>query len=292
MFRFCFAIVVLLLSCASVKAQLLWEISGNDLPYKSYLFGTHHLVSVDILDSVPGVYRAFNASRAVVGEVAVDDPALVRKMTDAARMPNYITMHELFSDSDYVLVDTTLQRVLGMGLTELALLKPAMIQNLFLLELYRQAMPQQDGDWSLDSFFQQVAAQKNIPVVGLESVDDQIALLYNAQTLHRQAFLLVGAVREANSVIDEVAQLNALYRRGDLDGLLQLYEADTTQYAPTQQERFALLDERNDAWARRLPKLMEEQPCFIAVGAMHLAGENGLIALLKKAGYKVRAVKR
>jgi uncharacterized protein len=191
-----------------------------------------------------------------------------------------------------VLVDTTLQRVLGMGLTELALLKPAMIQNLFLLELYRQAMPQQDGDWSLDSFFQQVAAQKNIPVVGLESVDDQIALLYNAQTLHRQAFLLVGAVREANSVTDDVAQLNALYRRGDLDGLLQLYEADTTQYAPTQQERFALLDERNDAWARRLPKLMEAQPCFIAVGAMHLAGENGLIALLKKAGYKVRAVKR
>ncbi|MGM9782579.1 MAG: TraB/GumN family protein [Paludibacteraceae bacterium] len=52
-----------------------------------------------------------------------------------------------------------------------------------------------------------------------------------------------------------------------------------------------LVGERNDAWVRQLPKLMSEQPCFVVVGALHLAGENGLVALLRKAGYKVKPVK-
>ena len=276
----------------SVGAQLLWEVSGNGLPYKSYLFGTHHLMSASYLDSVQGVYRAFNACRAVVGEVAVDDPTLLKKMTDGARMPNYITMRELFSASDYLRVDSALRSVLGMGLTELAGLKPAMISNLYALELYRQQQPTQSDDWQLDSFFQQVAAQKNIPIVGLETVDEQIALLYNAQTLQRQAFLLVGAVEQSADAAADMAKLNRLYRQGDLDGLLAFYNSDTTQYAPTQQEKFGMIDERNDAWARRLPQLMHERPCFVAVGALHLAGENGLINLLRRAGYKVKPVKK
>lgn len=275
-----------------VNAQLLWEVSGNGLPYKSYLFGTHHLVPVDYLDSVHGVYRAFNACRAVVGEVVVDDPALLKKMTDGARMPNYVTMRELFSDSNYVRVDSALRSVLGMGLPELAGLKPAMISNLYALELYRRQSPEQSDGWQLDSFFQQVAAQKNVPVFGLETVDDQIALLYNAQTLQRQAFLLVGAVEQSGNAAAEMEQLNRLYRQGDLDGLLAFYDSDTTRFAPTRQEKFGMLDERNDAWARRLPELMRGRPCFVAVGALHLAGENGLIALLRKEGYKVKPVKK
>lgn len=282
---------VVMCAWCSTTAQLLWEVSGNGLPYKSYLFGTHHLVSAAYLDSVDGVYRAFNDCRAVVGEVVVDDPTLLKKMTDGARMPNYITMRELFSDSDYVRVDSALRSVLGMGLSELAGLKPAMISNLYALELYRRQSPEQSDDWQLDSFFQQVAAQKNIPVVGLETVDDQIALLYNAQTLQRQAFLLVGAVEQSDGTA-EMAHMNQLYRQGDLDGLLALYNSDTTRYALTQQEKFGMLDERNDTWARRLPTLMHERPCFVAVGALHLAGENGLIALLRKAGYKVKPVKK
>lgn len=278
--------------CAGTHAQLLWEVSGNGLPYKSYLFGTHHLAPVGYLDSIHGVYRAFNACRAVVGEVVVNDPALYKKMTDGARMPNYVTMRELFSDADYMRVDSALRSVLGLGLTELAGLKPAMIESLYVMEIYRQLSPTQSDDWQLDSFFQQVAEQKNIPILGLETVDEQIALLYNSQTLQRQAFLLVGAVEQSGRAADELAALNRLYRQGDLDGLLALYDSDTTRYAPTKQEKFGMLDERNDAWARKLPDLMQTRPCFVAVGALHLAGDNGLVALLRKAGYKVRPVKK
>ena len=256
------------------------------------MFGTHHLVSVDFLDSIPGIYKAFDACRTVVGEVVVNDPTMLKRITDGARMPTHTQMRNLFSEADYAKVDSALQAVLKMGLSDLALLKPAMISNLYMLAYYQQLFPRASDDWQLDSFFQQIAEQKNIPVVGLETVDDQIALLYNSQTLERQAFLLVGMVEQSERAADEIAALNRLYKQGDLDGLLSLYVNDSTKYAPTQQEIFGMLDERNDAWARQLPKLMIEQPCFIVVGALHLAGENGLVALLRKAGYKVKPVKK
>ncbi|MGN0186407.1 MAG: TraB/GumN family protein [Paludibacteraceae bacterium] len=290
--RFGLCVAFVLFTAAALNAQLLWEISGNGLSKKSYLFGTHHLVSVDFLDSIPGVFKAFDACRMVVGEVVVNDPTMLKRITDGARMPTHTQMRSLFSETDYAKVDSALRVVLNMGLSDLALLKPAMISNLYMLAYYQQLFPRESNEWQLDSFFQQIAEQNNIPVMGLETVDDQIALLYNSQTLERQAFLLVGMVEQSDRAADEIVALNRLYRKGDLDGLLSLYENDTTKYAPTQQEMFGMLGDRNDTWARTLPKLMNDQPCFIVVGALHLPGENGLIALLRKAGYKVKPVKK
>ncbi len=278
--------------CGSANAQLLWEISGNGLRQKSYLFGTHHLVPVSFLDSVHGVYKAFNSCRAVVGEVVVNDPTMLKRITDAAKMPAYTNMRNLFSEADYAKVDSALKSVLNMGLTELALLKPTMISNLYTMAYYQREFPNTNNDWQLDSFFQQIAAEKNVPIFGLETIDEQIALLYNSQTLERQAFLLVGLVESSDEkTIEEIQQINRLYKKGDLDGLLSLYENDTTKYALTQQEKFGLLGDRNFAWMQKLPKMLDERACFVAVGALHLAGNDGLIALLRRAGYKVKAVK-
>ena len=58
----------------------------------------------------------------------------------------------------------------------------------------------------------------------------------------------------------------------------------------TEEEYANLVDKRNAAWMTKLPKLMQESPCFIAVGAMHLGGKNGLIKLLEKEGYKLTSI--
>ena len=52
----------------------------------------------------------------------------------------------------------------------------------------------------------------------------------------------------------------------------------------------ALLDNRNQKWAEMLPAQMQEKPLFIAVGALHLPGENGMINLLRQKGYQVDPV--
>ena len=57
-------LILLVIICIStVNAQLLWKISGHGLKQNSYLLGTHHLISISFLDSIPGVYPAFNKSK-------------------------------------------------------------------------------------------------------------------------------------------------------------------------------------------------------------------------------------
>ena len=66
-----------------LQAQLLWKISGNKLKQPSYLFGTHHLVTSDYLDSIPNIYKSFNSTNVVVGEMLMNDIDAAQKITDA-----------------------------------------------------------------------------------------------------------------------------------------------------------------------------------------------------------------
>jgi uncharacterized protein YbaP (TraB family) len=59
----------------------------------------------------------------------------------------------------------------------------------------------------------------------------------------------------------------------------------------TEAEKFLLVDERNHDWLPKIDEHIKQEPCFIAVGALHLPGNYGLINLLRKAGYKVKAIK-
>ena len=74
----------------------------------------------------------------------------------------------------------------------------------------------------------------------------------------------------------------------DLDGLYEmLIEAEDM----TEAEKFLLVDERNRDWLPKIEEKIKQEACFIAVGALHLPGNDGLINLLRKAGYKVKPLK-
>ena len=60
----------------------------------------------------------------------------------------------------------------------------------------------------------------------------------------------------------------------------------TQTYEPGEAEK--LLDNRNKAWMTQLPSLFSEQSTFVAVGALHLSGKNGLVNLLRAQGYTVK----
>ena len=177
--RYLIGLIVIIFGFSTIQAQLLWEISGNHLKQKSYLFATHHLVPISILDSVPGVYKAFNRTQCVVGEIVANDPTMINKMTEAAQIPSYTSISNLLSPEEYHQVDSALQAVAKLNLSALERLKPAMISNIYVMSLYNTVYPKENQDWQLDSFFQQIAEKKQIPIVGLESIDKQIDLLFN-----------------------------------------------------------------------------------------------------------------
>lgn len=277
-----------LVSIFSSQAQLLWKVSGNGLKHPSYLFGTHHLIPISFLDSVPGLYKAFNSCEIMVGEIVMSNIEATSKMQLAAVMPNHIKINDLLSDDEYKLVDTALKSVLKISLKEVAILNPTLILSLYEIEMFKKIIGITD-DVQSDSYFQLVATEKGKWVVGLETVDQQISFLFSNGSLERQADILVESIQQKDSTVKELRNLNMLYKNGKIEVLVDLAKQKGKITDMTDEEYAKLVDNRNADWLTKLPKFMHESSCFIAVGAMHLGGENGLIKKLQKAGYKVTA---
>jgi len=283
------SLCLFLLSLSAIQAQLLWKVTGKGLKHPSYLFGTYNFIPIQFLDSVPGLYKAFNSCNIIVGEMVMGNVEATAKIQQAAIMPNHIKMKDLLSDVEYKLVDAELKSVLKMGLKEVSMMNPSLILSLYKLELYKKLTGFSD-DVQSDSYFQLVATEKDKKVVGLESIDQQIAILYGNGSLERQADILIESVQHKDSLLNEMIHLNKLYKAGKIDELVELSKGkDNTKYL-TSEEYTKLVDKRNVDWMTKLPGLFKESACFVAVEALHLAGNNGLIKQLEKAGYKVKAV--
>ncbi len=285
-------ILLLFLSIAclsATQAQLLWKVSGNGLKHPSYLFGTHHLIPIQFLDSVPGLYKAFNACDAVVGEIALNSIDATSRLEMAASMPNHTKMTDLLKGEKYSTVDNELRAVLKLGLKDLSMMNPTLILSMYEMELYKKTTGITD-DTQSDSYFQLVAVEKNKKVIGLETVEQQINILFGNGTLERQADILYETILHKDSTLNDMIKLDKLYKTGKLNELVKFSKRREKTSDLTDSEYAKLVDDRNAEWLKKLPKLFTNSPCFVAVGALHLGSEKGLIRQLEKAGYRVKAV--
>ena len=269
----------LFLSLTAVHAQLLWKVSGNGLKHSSYLFGTHHLIPIQFLDSVPGLFKAFNECDVVVGEMVMNNIDATTKIQQAAVMPDKTRINDLLNDDECKLVDQELKSVLKFGLKDVSIMNPSLILTMYEIEIYKK-MTGFSEDKQSDSYFQLVASEKGKKVIGLETVDQQIAILFGNGSLERQADILVETIQEKDNVLNEMMQLNKLYKQGKLDELVDLSKRKDNITDMTVEEYAKLVDNRNADWMRKLPAYFKESSCFVAVGAMHLGGEKQIF--LKK----------
>jgi uncharacterized protein YbaP (TraB family) len=278
---------IIYLLCVNLNAQLLYEISGNGLTKSSYLFGTHHMVPVQTATKIPGLFRAFNDCSAVVGEFVDDNPEeMQRQILIASKMEESI--FKLLTPEEEALIDSALQAELGLTLANVQYMRPNVIAMIYEMTVRERVLKSQMGDMAMDSYFQVAGSELGKAVYGLETVDDQLKMLLRSIPIERQAEILVETIRNTNDIITENSKLDSLYEKGDLEGL---YEMLIETEDMTEAEKFLLVDERNHDWLPKIEKHIKQEPCFIAVGALHLPGNDGLINLLRKAGYKVKAVK-
>ncbi|MBP1663721.1 MAG: GumN family protein [Bacteroidetes bacterium] len=281
-------LLILIFSLNASQAQLLWKISGHGLEKPSYLFGTHHLIPIQFLDSVPGLYKAFNSTQTVVSEVVLNNLDTAPAIQRAALLPDSVTIQTLLSKTDYEFANEEITKILRMSLYSLNKMHPSLITKLYELELYK-TVEHFDENTKSDSYFQLVAAQKGIPVVGLETVEKQLSLLF-PKNYQKEAQLLIETIRNKDKLIGEINEMNQMYRKAKIYELEKLASQSNKQWNVSEEENYALVDERNIDWIRQLPELLSKSSCFIAVGVLHLPGTNGLINLLKKEGYKVTAI--
>jgi uncharacterized protein YbaP (TraB family) len=285
-------ILVLFIGCCNVLAgfaqgensenSVFWEIRGKDLSHSSFLFGTFHLVGSHYVDSLTTVMDKFNGSKTIVGELILDSTMTVKMMV-AARLHD-TTLDKLLTPEQFQHTATWLKELSGYDLKIFNSMNPMTIQ-IFLMTMLQQKYfpPRGPKDVPMDMYFQHRAKSDGKKLVGLESFEVQVNALFNQFTLQRQAEMLMDFVNEKEKAEEELIVMNKSYRNGDLGKLEDLLSEQT--YSKSEAE--VMLDNRNKNWIEQLPDLIKEQQTFIAVGALHLAGENGLVNLLRKAGYTV-----
>ena len=280
-------IIISTLLCFVSNAQLLYEISGNGLTNNSYLFGTHHMLPVETATKIEGLFRAFNDCSAVISEFVDDNPdEMQRQILASSKMDQSI--FKLLSPEDEALLDSALQAELGLSLSNVQYMRPNVIAMIYEMTVCERVLKSQAGDMAMDSYFQVAGSELGKAVYGLETIDDQLKMLLRSIPVERQAEILVETIRNTKNIISENIRLDSLYISGDINALYDmLVEAEDM----TEAEKFLLVDERNHDWLPKIEKYIKQEPCFIAVGALHLPGNDGLINLLRKAGYKVKAVK-
>jgi uncharacterized protein YbaP (TraB family) len=282
-------IISLLLGFSSLQAQLLWKVSGKGLKHPSYLFATHNLIPIQFLDSVPGLFKAFNECDLVVAEVVMNNIDASAKIQQAAIMPNQTRINDLLNEDQSKLLDLELKSVMKFGLKDVSILNPSLILSMYEMEIFKKLTGFTDDKQS-ESYFQLVAAEKGMKIVGLETVQQQIAVLYGIGSLERQADILVETIRQKTIILNEMIQLNKLYKAGKLDNFVELSKGPDNITEMTEEEYAKLVDNRNTDWMSKLPAFFKESSCFVTVGAIHLGGNNGLIKQLQNEGYKVKAV--
>ncbi len=273
------------LSAQTKKAtnSLLWEISGNGLKKPSYLFGTHHLIGAKFADTMKVLQEKFKSTDAVVGEIVMDSTTQT-KMAPFLVMKNN-TLDSLLTKSEYKEVEDYFKsKQPGFKLKQLNNFKPAMVAIMMML-FERPDMLKDVGE-GMDDSFQKYAKKNGKSLYGLETAEYQGALLFDSD-LQKQKKALLKSIREVGKSKQKMEELKTYYITQDIDKLTELFKNQDEENKEFMTE---LLKNRNKRWLAQLPALMENQSLFIAVGAGHLVGTEGLIKGLQLKGYILKPV--
>lgn len=276
-------ISALLLVCAlPIQAQqqssLLWEISGKDFKQPSYVFGTFHAMCKTDFDFHDSIKAKLSRTSLLVEELDMTDASMQVKMMQS--LASSKPMASYFPAAQFEQMNKQFQEITGVPLTMLNNFKPFMSMSMLLLKSLPCAEQVQP-----EMLLIQYAKTKNIPVKALEQVEEQLAAI-DKQPLDSQAVALQKMVMRFDSVQQAFTQLTEVYKKKHIDSLYQFMRGSGMDDA----FETALLSERNLRWIPRIKAIATQQPSFFAVGAGHLGGDQGVIALLRKEGYTVKPV--
>lgn len=265
---------------------LLWRISGNGIQKPSYLFGTMHMICADDIVLSDSLKRAINDADQVYLELDMDNIFEMLGALQHMSMRGDTTLADLLTKDEYQKVRDHFEANSSMLPFEmLKTFKPLLTASL----LAEQQTASCDHMISMEQLIMSEAKRANVSIKGLETMDFQLSIFdkipYKVQARQLYQIIAAGADKSEKA---ELKVLTDAYRQQQLNKLEEMTRKDDTGLGEFTD---LLLTSRNIEWAKKLQQLMKEQSLVIAVGAGHLPGAQGVIGLLRKAGYKVEPVK-
>jgi len=280
-----FGLLFLFLSPAavsgSVEPGLLWKIEGRG-QNTSYLLGTIHSEDARVLDYSEQLLSALSASPVFAMELVPNLPTLM-ELTQLMHYQDSTRLEQVTGAKLFAKISARLAAY-GIPASMVSNMKPwAAAMTL--------SVPPPETGMFMDFSLSLRAAGQGARVTALETLQEQVGFL-EGMDLEDQLFLLRQAVDEADQMDQQYEQMLDAYLSRDLN---RLQEAANQQMATTSKRladyfQTVGIDQRNEQMLERLLPLLKDGGVFVAIGALHLPGDKGLIRLLRRSGYQLSAI--
>ena len=276
------SVLVLLAPLHAQSRNFFWKATG--MGGVVYLAGSIHMLTPDVYPLSPALEAAFKESDLLVEEVDMAEMLGAGSQLNVltrGMLPGDSTLQLVVSPATYALVTKTVAG-LGLPIEPLAKFKPWMLAlTLEGLQLMKVGF---DPDLGLDRHFFDLARMGGKLIQGLETTDYQISR-FDEMTMNQQDHLLAETLKALETEQASVGKLTRSWKTGDVAEVEKIVLADLKNDPQLYQR---LLVERNSNWLPKLEALFtRKSPAFVVVGAAHLVGPDGVVAMLKAKGSSV-----
>ena len=275
-------LVILLLNIISIahanERGLFWKLKAPN-GSTHYLFGTIHTDDNRIIKFLPVVKKSISASDLLVVEIKPDNHSQNLLMKD----------HSLKSD----LTDDELKQIKKLSEFHVMYFENVIRMKPWLLAIIFDS-PKPHTEFNQDYLLMAMAEDLDKEVLGIESSQEHFATM-DSLSLDEQLIMLRAVLKKTDK--ERLSDYNSLkkdYLSADLDQIRQTDERLTGKLLPEAlwaKIKIQLMDERNKKMILRIKELSKDKQLFIAVGASHLAGQDGLLNQLKQSGFKITPMK-
>lgn len=277
-FLFFWMLPVLVLSCTEARSydttahSLLWRVTSPS-GAASYVFGTIHLRDSAIFHQRDTLMSTLRSARMLYTEIDLDSAKLGGFDPSRFMNPAGKQLKDYYTAAEYAVIKKAISEKLGAMAAMADLLKPSAIMILLAMDSFEQ-----NTTMGMDEFLWSYAGKAKVARRGVERVEEQTSLLDSMPPS-----LLLDYVQDMGHQDSLGPALLHAYETEDLGAVGQLMKEmdDWGEFGK------ALNDNRNARMVARLSKEFQKGGIVLAVGALHLPGENGILARLERAGYQV-----
>ena len=276
-------LVILPLSAwsGSFDSGVLWEISKAG-QQSSYLLGTIHSDHASVTNLPAPVKKALDDSKSFTAELDLNMSSMLQAQMQML-LPDTKSLKSIIGVQQY---RKCVALMASYGVPEMLVdkMKPWAIAA-------QLNMPKPTTGLFLDLKLYQMAQQKGLKTYGLETVAEQMSV-FGGMTEQQQKIMLDQAIKDYPEMPAKISSLIRYYVNRDLRGMLTFSEAEMKRADPALMEIIdkKLIKERNHRMVERMQPQLADGKALIAVGALHLPGEQGILQLLENRGYKLRAL--
>ena len=276
-------ILSLTLLCGCVlgsQAQLLYKVSKDSSDVKpSYIVASNRLINpMGTITQVSELRNAMTDTDQMYFEV--NKAAYANSLKDAKKLENGKTLLSLLTPAQQTKLNAFLKKYMEVDFRSSYVQKKygnltpaALMEDLEQLLFVANHMGMYDPTHTFDQYFEAQAKANNETVGGLSDVDAYINATYKSD-LKQQVARLVEFLENEPTELAKLNKAVGAFKAQDVDAAAKATGAHVSQ---------ATLE----AWAAKVQTVMAEKPTFFVVDAANLGGENGLLQLLRNAGYKV-----